>query len=235
MHIRDFRPDEVFRSETSDREWPEVAARIDAITQIDDGKTGGVNPGDRRALYYLVRWLQPSSVLEIGTHVGASTLYIAAALRRQQVARLTTVDIVDVNAADSYWSKAGLSKPPSDALAELGASVDFVQSDSVSFLERASDKFDLIFLDGDHSQAKVLAEITVALKRLREDGLILLHDYFPNRAQYWPGEPLIDGPYQAVKRLRKEGMRVIAVPFGELPWPTKGGTNLTSLAALLSS
>ena len=30
-------------------------------------KTGGVNPGDRRALYYLVRGLGLKQVLEIGT------------------------------------------------------------------------------------------------------------------------------------------------------------------------
>src|SRR4029079_7151554 len=33
---------------------------------------GGVNPGDRRALYQLVGHFKPRRVLEIGTHVGAS-------------------------------------------------------------------------------------------------------------------------------------------------------------------
>ena len=63
---------------------------------IEDGKTGGVNPGDRRLLYQLTRRLKPRNVLEIGTHVGASTMHIAAAKPRS----ITTVDIVDVNAPE---------------------------------------------------------------------------------------------------------------------------------------
>lgn len=46
---------------------------------IPDG-TGGVNPGDRRAIFYLVRHLRARSVLEIGTHIGASTTHVASAL-----------------------------------------------------------------------------------------------------------------------------------------------------------
>jgi predicted O-methyltransferase YrrM len=42
--------------------------------------TGGVNPGDRKALFFLIRYFQPKNVLEIGTHIGASTVNIAAAL-----------------------------------------------------------------------------------------------------------------------------------------------------------
>ena len=233
LHARDFPRHDIFRAFKSEQEWPSIQHRIDAITQIEEGRTGGVNPGDRRALYYLTRWLQPSAVLEIGTHVGASTLHIAAALQQQQTASLTTVDIDDVNATNSYWSKAGLSKCPSDALAELGVRVNFMQADSVRFLKSVHDKFDLIFLDGDHSVRQVQAEIPLALKRLRDEGLILLHDYFPDGAQYWPEEPPIEGPYAAVRLLQRKGMRATAIPLGELPWPTKRGTNLTSLAVLV--
>ena len=41
---------------------------------------GGMNPGDRRALYYLVRHLRPERVLEIGTLAGASTVHLAMGL-----------------------------------------------------------------------------------------------------------------------------------------------------------
>ena len=41
---------------------------------------GGMNPGDRRALYYLVRHLRPDRVLEIGTLAGASTVHLAMGL-----------------------------------------------------------------------------------------------------------------------------------------------------------
>ena len=56
----------------------EVIARIYG----DTDKYGGINPGDRRALYYLIMALKPKNILEIGTHIGASTLHIACALKQ---------------------------------------------------------------------------------------------------------------------------------------------------------
>ena len=67
-------------------EWLAVAKEIDRLILIEDMKTGGVNPGDRRALYYLVRALGLKRVLEIGTHVGASTIHIAAAMKANLLA-----------------------------------------------------------------------------------------------------------------------------------------------------
>ena len=60
---------EEFRSSTTFDKY------IDIFTTkrvIDD--EGGVNPGDRRAIYSLIHYLKPISVLEIGTHIGASTV-----------------------------------------------------------------------------------------------------------------------------------------------------------------
>jgi hypothetical protein len=74
--------DKLLRSPLVNAEWPEVKILLDRVMVIEDGKTGGVNVGDRRALYYLVRALRPRRVLEIGTDVGASTMSIAATQRR---------------------------------------------------------------------------------------------------------------------------------------------------------
>src|SRR5262245_43549868 len=60
------------------REWANTADELLRTCPIRDGTTEGVNPGDRRAVWYLIKGLAAAHVLEIGTHVGASTLYIAA-------------------------------------------------------------------------------------------------------------------------------------------------------------
>lgn len=74
---------------------------------------GGVNPGDRRAVYHLIAHFKPKRVLEIGTHVGASTLHMANAIRRfVGRGRLTTVDISDVNGPQGAWKSLGLPFPP---------------------------------------------------------------------------------------------------------------------------
>src|SRR5262245_33312900 len=208
-------------------EWPEIARVISAIIEIPDGQTGGVNPGDRRALYYLTRGLKPDSILEIGTNVGASTLFLAAALMRgKSPERLVTVDIVDVNnGEEAYWRAARLSRSPRESIRALGAEalVKFVQEDSLRFLDHTEAQFDLIFLDGDHTQETVYQEIPKALNALRQEGFIILHDFFPGNQPLWRGNEPIPGPFLATEKLRSEGAQFEVLPLGELPWRTKAG------------
>jgi predicted O-methyltransferase YrrM len=209
-----------------------VEHQLDRICDIQDGQTGGVNPGDRRALYYMVQHLRPSSVLEIGTHVGASTCHLVA---RMSEGSVVTVDRMDVNdPVEGYWKQSNLRLSPQQMMERLASqvSVSFVKSDSVDVLENPGQCFDLIFLDGDHSAAMVYTEIPLALKALAKGGLIILHDYFPKNKPLWSNGSCVHGPHLAVKRLQFEGAPIRVFPLGALPWPTKQGSNVTSLAVL---
>jgi predicted O-methyltransferase YrrM len=203
--------------------------------------TGGVNPGDQRALHLLIHALKPLHVLEVGTHIGCSTVNIALALRdvhreRTQSPSLWTVDILDVNNPFTEpWESYGSQSSPRELVAQAGCAdiTTFVTGEAVECLSHGAQGFDLIFLDGDHSESAVYHEIPLALQRLNPGGHILLHDYFPEGRQLWPGHPPITGPWQAVQRLRTQGLRIRALPLGELPWPTKLGTQLTTLALVV--
>jgi predicted O-methyltransferase YrrM len=228
--------DELFVSREIETAWGQAKKRLDVFFIPD--MTGGVNPGDRRAIYYLIHHFKPTTVLEIGTHIGASTMHIAAALseqidRSEQNASLVTVDIVDVNAAQRQIQP---QSSPLDMLQQLGFEifVEFVIDSSLHYLETAKQKFDFIFLDGDHSAHAVYREIPAALKLLRPNGVILLHDYFPWLKPLWSNGSMIPGPFLTVQRLKREGAPLIDLPFGELPWPTKLNSNVTSLALLLN-
>src|SRR5689334_6139649 len=70
----------IFRSRQIEQQWNAWTVRLADLCRIEDLKTGGVNPGDRRALFYVVKALRPASILEIGSHVGASTVYVGAAM-----------------------------------------------------------------------------------------------------------------------------------------------------------
>jgi predicted O-methyltransferase YrrM len=226
----------VLGAPTIDAEWPAVAVEIGKFEITTSA--GGVNPGDRRALYYMLRALKPVRVLEVGTHIGASTVHIAAALRANAreggpAPDATTVDIQDVNdPVTRPWIRYGSRHAPAEMIGQmgLGEGVRFVAEPSLAFLAEPGEGFDLIFLDGDHSAATVYRELPAALRRLRPGGLVLLHDYFPEGAPLWPGDPVIAGPWLGVDRLRREGARLEVLPLGELPWPTKLGLNVTSLA-----
>lgn len=228
--------DEVFSNPATATRWEADHAAIKAVFGEGD-QYGGINPGDRRALYYLVGTFKPERVLEIGTHIGASTLYLARAMRSIGRGIATSVDVLDVNAPDGPWKKAGLSSPPKDLVRRLECSdhVEFMTQASLDVMKAARGKFDFIFLDGDHSAKAVYLELAAALPILRPEGVILLHDYYPNGKPLFPDRITRTGPYRAMQRVQNECPAISVEPLGELPWPTKQGTNVTSLALVTRS
>src|SRR3954453_22373109 len=68
-----------FQDEVISAAWWQDLTRISAAMPYED-IYGGVCPGERRAIYHLIAFFKPVHVLEIGTHIGASTLVIAKSL-----------------------------------------------------------------------------------------------------------------------------------------------------------
>lgn len=197
---------------------------------------GGVNPGDQRALYYLVRALRPQNFLEVGTHIGASTLFIARAMQANAAGKMTSVDIYNVNdESHSSWKQYGATDSPRGSLEKAGLAdrVTFSAEGALPFMARTDEKFDFIFLDGDHKASAVYKEIAAALDILAPGGIILLHDVFPDGKALYPDKNVIHGPWQAAARIHREAPDVKIVPLGDLPWPTKQGVNTTTLALAL--
>jgi len=231
----------LFKSTEIENLWKETKEEIGNF-KIPDG-SGGINPGDRKAIYYLISQLKPSSVLEVGTHIGASTTHIASALYKSQIkngmqANLISVDISDVNSEIAKpWLKYGGKYSPKEMMEKLNYSsfVDFVTSTSLDYAAKCKKKFDFIFLDGSHEAEIVYQEIPLAINLLNKNGIILLHDYFPAMRPLWPDGIIIAGPYLAAQRLVKEGVNIAVEALGDLPWPTKQNSNITSLALLLKN
>lgn len=202
---------------------------------------GGVNYGDGRAIYYLVSALRSHDVLEVGTHIGVSTAHITCALRQiasdgQRLPHLTTVDIIDVNDPETKpWIKNGSENAPRGIVEELGNGnlVDFVAQNSTEFLKNCERTFDFIFLDGSHAAEMVYQETSLALRLLNDGGVILLHDYFPDLKALWSNKSVLPGPFLAGKKIQAECNTLAIQPLGALPWPTKLGSTVTSLALVL--
>jgi hypothetical protein len=111
--------------------------------------------------------------------------------------------------------------------------VEFITERSMSYMATCRRRFDLIFLDGDHAAGTVYQEIPAALMLLKAGGVIVLHDYFPALKPLWSDVPVLPGPYLATERLVREGVPVVVLPFGELPWRSTMQSSATSLALLL--
>jgi predicted O-methyltransferase YrrM len=225
----------------SDADWLPIQAGLDRLMERGSNAKssgGSLNHGDRRAIYTLIRHFKPQRVLEIGTHLGSSTLYISAALkenaRQNAPGQMLTVDVVDVNAPDAAWARAGALRTPRQMLEECGTAhlVEFRVADSLQFLRSNREQFDFCFLDGSHSAKWVYNEVQLVQRALRPGSLILLHDFFPDAKPLWQDTSALPGPWMAINRLRREGAAIDVLPLGSLPWPTKARTTITSLALL---
>jgi predicted O-methyltransferase YrrM len=222
----------VFSDQEIAAAWNEDDVKI-ANFYGDQEFVAALNPCERRALYFLIMALKPPDVLEIGTHVGASTIHIAAALRQLDAeGKLTTVDVVNVNHPDQgAWKKVGMSKSPADIALALGLNdrIEFRVRSGLEFMRSTDQRFDLIFLDGNHDAWNVYEEVSAALAVLNCGGCILLHDYLPN-GRISPQHDRLTGPHRAVMRIQRENPAIEASPLGTLPWPTQRGVDETSLA-----
>jgi len=188
---------------------------------------GGITADDRRAVYCIVNKTGAASILEIGTHRGVSATLLALALHHSgaREKKLVSVDVFDVNREN------GLGQTPAARMKAMGFAgfVEFVQADSVDHLRRCREKYDLIFLDGDHRAPAVYREIPAALKLLNPGGVILLHDYHPGHRPLPVDANFYPGPSLAVEKLRREGANITALPLGTPPWNPAGQPSTLAL------
>ena len=216
-----------------------LARRLKAHSE--DERPKSVSEADGFALFALTKAIGATTALEIGTHLGYSTLYIAAALSSPPLsgprlsggvalAKLNTVDIVDVNdEVAAHYKTFGASISARQRLRALGLAdrVEFVIGPSEPFLKRSPDTYDLIFVDGNHSEAGAYFDIISSLPRLSERGIIVLHD-FNNPDDPTPGIAAGEyGVHWALHRLRSYipdchaiQLRTITLPGATSPVPT---------------
>ena len=233
--------DDVLTPGELEAEWQAEEAEIHRDVLKAAEVQYGCNPGDRRVLYHFVRRQKPRAILEIGTLFGVSTVFMAAALKRNMAEdptyspELHTVDIADVNdETDKRWQRFGLPASPRRMVEAVGMEqhVTFHVGDSAQFLAAPPRRFDFVFHDGTTASAGFYRDLQNLPNALAPDAAILVHVYLPEGKPLWLNEPPIRGPWRAITRLQREGVPIGARPLGDLPWPTKAGTNRTSIGLI---
>ena len=165
-------------------QYPLMNADILAEYDIDHLAYRGVRLPEKLMLYAFVCMLHPHRVLEIGISRGHSTAWIARGLadhcsmgidpkRHKAGAKLVAVD---------NWSKdgGGWADGPDPTIqrlkdTNLSKYVEIVSSDSQKYMKEQSDNsFDMIWIDGNHAEEAVRADIHEA-RRLTK-GIIIVHD-----------------------------------------------------------
>ena len=205
-----------------------------ASAHSEQRRSESMGQGDCFALFALARAVGAVSALEIGTHLGYSTLHIAAGLSANGApAKLTTVDLLDVNDEQkARYRSYGASMSARQRLRALGLEdrVEFVVSASEPFLKTTPDSYDLIFVDGDHSEVGAYFDIMRSLARVSERGIVVLHDYND------PGDPTPGssggqyGVHWAIQRLKAHSPDIGVVRLLSLALPGASAPVQTSLA-----
>ena len=133
------------------------------------------SPTELKALYDLALSRPPGTgALEVGSYLGASTCYIAAALARRG-GMLTCIDT---------WQNQTMPEGERDTYGEFLRNVAPIKDRLVLVRKRTEDvvpadlggPFHLIFLDGDHSYAAVQADFQKVAPFLAPGGIIAFHD-----------------------------------------------------------
>ncbi len=138
--------------------------------------------------YALARTLRPKHVLVIGSGFGFSVACFALALRDNGTGRLLFVDPSYSVLADGPFKTVGGTSQWDDAAKVARRFGRFGVADLVTHYRMRSDEFferyeelglpslDIAFIDGNHSYDNVRRDFRGALRRMRRNGYLLLHD-----------------------------------------------------------
>jgi predicted O-methyltransferase YrrM len=149
------------------------AAPHPMLTRIfDAGRAGGVpvvDPLTGALLHALVLSTKATRVLEIGTAIGYSTLWMAAALPPDGLLMTLERDPSRAATARQYFAEAGVD-----------GRVTVMVGDADRYLHKLAGPFDLVFQDGDKAGYAPMLDRLVAL--LRPGGVLVTDNVL------WDGE-----------------------------------------------
>lgn len=144
--------------------YPDALHRLEDIKKIVGGKIL-VDDRDLIFIYSIIQSKKPGYVLEIGRNIGMSTSLIAGALTDVGSGRLISIDIADLlNSQVKELIR-------NNTLALIDNSRNLLINEVIRDL-----KFDVFFIDGDHSRNMVYQDIVSCYSLSNPGAVFLCHD-----------------------------------------------------------
>ena len=127
------------------------------------------SPRVAQALFHLVVWLgqqekRPLQILELGTSLGVTTAYLAAANRQNQVVTLEGSNEL-LKIAQGAWKALKIE----NIQWEQGNIDD-------TLFKHAHEKLDLVYIDANHTFEATMRYVDYLLPKMQEKGVIVLDD-----------------------------------------------------------
>lgn len=142
---------------------------------------------------FLADWIRPEHYLELGVRSGDNFNIVSS-----KSVKSTAVDMEQI-----------LFDLPSNANFYLGTTDEYFKNIS------DDEKFDMIFIDADHSHEQSLKDFMNAQRFLIEDGFIILHDTYPLSEEYLESYYCSDVYKTAhfIKQNLSDDFEIITLPF----------------------
>lgn len=150
-----------------------------ALVNIGVGYYGNIStytkPEELRMLYWLAHAIpEKGNVLEIGSYLGASTCYLAAAVIPKS-GHLYCVDT---------WNNETMPDGERDTFQEFQNNIAPCKENIIAIRKNSqdinssdiSDGIDLIFIDGDHEYLSVKRDFEISTKFINPEAVIAFHD-----------------------------------------------------------
>jgi len=109
------------------------------------------------------------SYLEIGVYEGRSFLWVMDNILTHPYSKATAIDIFTGDFEKTFRSNLEISGASSK--------VNVLKGDSFYLLQNMSSKFDIIYIDGDHTAKAALFDAELSWPLLKEGGLMIFDDY----------------------------------------------------------
>jgi len=141
-----------------------------------------INQWHGKMLYAWVNSLNPGSIVELGTNLGYGTSFLAAASKNCPI---DTVDAAEdlIKIAQSNFNDLGFSN------------IKVHHSFFIPYLKeyKRHNKSPLfVFIDGDHHSSAINEIMTILIKFLEEDDVLVLHDIHRNKDMYAAWKKTLD-------------------------------------------
>ncbi|MFP4557292.1 MAG: O-methyltransferase [Bacteroidales bacterium] len=129
-------------------------------------KDSSVSPKIGGLLFRLAKWVNAQNILELGTSVGMSTLYLASACPNGLVTTLEgdSQRLEIAKSSFDYLGYSNISVVEGDFDTRIGGVLD------------ASPKFDLVFFDGNHKAEPTLRYFRQCLEKKHNDSVFVFDD-----------------------------------------------------------
>lgn len=150
-------------------------------------------PWKGRWLYALSQVASPSTILELGTHLGLGTLYLWAAAPQAQI--------------HTIEASPTLARQAQKHFRLFGAKPHLYIGTFEEVLPTLTGPWDLVYIDGDHRAEALLTYLQLLFPKLSPKGMVLCDDIFWSRAMYKAWQSLATFPWAS---------RQIIGPFGVL-------------------